>query len=138
MIFQQVWNWRLFEAIWLALVFVMILHWLKKAAISNFLEDHAPKLEQFVFTLIYFTYLLDRLFQLHIWIHIQDTENHNGTLVNIISKGIEGQSLPVYEGLPWFGYDISWWLYVVTFVRYCKHCIYIQFDKSACHFDSCF
>ena len=34
----------------MALVFVMILHWLKKATISNFLEDHAPKLEQFVFT----------------------------------------------------------------------------------------
>ena len=50
MIFQEVWNWCLFEAIWLALVFVMILHWLKKAAILNFLEDHAPKLEQFVFT----------------------------------------------------------------------------------------
>ena len=44
----------------MALVFVMILHWLKKAAISNFLEDHAPKLEQFVFICVHlFPYLLE-------------------------------------------------------------------------------
>ena len=49
MIFQQIWSYRLFYAILLAGVFVLIFDWLKRAAISNFLEDHALKLEQFVF-----------------------------------------------------------------------------------------